>query len=275
MEMSIQVIDRAVRILDVVSENGGATLSAIRHETALPISTVSRILDALAGHALVARAEDQRTYELGRRFLTLSARVHHQPSDLIKLGRPLLERLAAESGEDVALSRLQGTHAMIVDRVDGPNPLKIIDVLGQPEPLYCGAFRKVLLAYQSPEWIERYLRSIRFIRFTRNTIATRAALRAELARIREQGHARSVGERLPDAAGVAAPVFGVQGELEAAVFIVPPTSRFTRPRVPRLVSLVMETARTLTALVQGAIPVAREHAAPGRDPVKSRRRGGP
>jgi DNA-binding IclR family transcriptional regulator len=272
--MSIQVIDRAVRILDVVSENGGARLSAIRQETALPISTVARILETLAGHALVERGADQRTYGLGRRFLTLSARIHHQAADLIKLGRPLLERLAAESGEDVALSRLQGTHAMIVDRVDGPNPLKIIDVLGQPEPLYCGAFRKVLLAYQSPEWIERYLGSVRFIRFTRNTITSKTALRAELARIREQGHARSVGERLPDAAGVAAPVFGVRGELEAAVFIVPPTSRFTRARVPVLVRLVMETARTLTALVQGERPGVRDHAAAGPEAPRSRRRGG-
>ncbi len=272
--MSIQVIDRAVRILDVVSQNSGATLSAIRQETALPISTVSRILDALAGHALVERGEDHRTYGLGRRFLTLSARIHHQAADLIKLGRPLLERLAAESGEDVALSRLQGTHAVIVDRVDGPNPLKIIDVLAKPEPLYCGAFRKVLLAYQSPEWIERYLASVRFIRFTRNTIMSKPALRQELERIRQQGHARSVGERLPDAAGVAAPVFGVRGELEAAVFIVPPTSRFTRAREPRLVRLVMETARTLTAMVQGQVPVVWEHAAAGREQPKPRRRGG-
>lgn len=272
--MTIQVIDRAVRVLDVVSQNGGATLSAIRQETSLPISTVSRILDALASHALIERAEDQRTYGLGRRFLTLSARIHHQAADLIKMGRPLLERLAAESGEDVALSRLQGTHAVIVDRVDGPNPLKIIDVLGQPEPLYCGAFRKVLLAYQSPEWIERYLASIRLIRFTPNTIPSKAALRRELERIREQGHARSVGERLPDAAGVAAPVFGVRGALEATVFIVAPTSRFTRARIPRLARLVMATARTLTALVQGEAPVAREHSTAGREQSRSRRRGG-
>ena len=83
--MSIQVIDRAVRILDTVSQNGGATLSSIRAETSLPISTVSRILDTLATHALVERDEGQRTYSLGRRFLTLSSRVHQQAANLIKL----------------------------------------------------------------------------------------------------------------------------------------------------------------------------------------------
>jgi len=61
--MSIQVIDRAVRILDVVSENGGATLSAIRQQTALPISTVSRILETpglTADIALETRSRGRR-----------------------------------------------------------------------------------------------------------------------------------------------------------------------------------------------------------------------
>src|SRR5205085_1958036 len=153
---NIQVIDRAVRILDVVSQSGGATLSSIGAKASLPLSTVSRILESLAAHALVERDEDGRMYRLGRRLLTLSSGVRQQSADLIRLGRPLLEQLAVRSGEDVGLSRLQGAHAVIVDRVDGPSHLKIIDVLAKPEPLYCGAFRKVLLAHQSPEWIDKY-----------------------------------------------------------------------------------------------------------------------
>src|SRR5262249_55718555 len=126
---SIQVIDRAVRILDVVSQTGGATLSAIGAQSSLPLSTVSRILESLASHSLIEREEDGRTYRLGRRLLALSFGVRQQSADLIRLGHPLLEQLALRSGEDVGLSRLQGSHAVIIDRVDGPNHLKIIDVL--------------------------------------------------------------------------------------------------------------------------------------------------
>jgi IclR family transcriptional regulator, KDG regulon repressor len=248
---NIQVIDRAVRILDVVSETGGATLSAIGARSSLPLSTVSRILDSLASHALIERDEDGRTYRLGRRLLTLSSGVRQQSADLIRLGHPLLEQLAVRSGEDVGLSRLQGAHAVIIDRVEGPNHLKIIDVLGKPEPLYCGAFRKVLLAYQSPEWIEKYLASVKFVRFTPNTLRSKAAVRDELTAIRQRGFASSFGERLPDAAGVAAPIFGIGSDIEAAVFIVVPTTRFTAEKSPQLAGLVKEVARQLTGRMRG------------------------
>src|SRR5947207_13517739 len=91
---NIQVIDRAVRILDVVSQNGAAKLSAIGAQVSLPLSTVSRILDSLAGHALVEREEDGRTYRLGRRLLTLSSGVRRRSADLIRSAHPVSDPLA-------------------------------------------------------------------------------------------------------------------------------------------------------------------------------------
>jgi DNA-binding IclR family transcriptional regulator len=249
----IQVIDRAVRILDTIGDNDGATLTAICGQTKLPISTVSRIVGSLSAHGLVGRGTDGRRYVLGPRLLALSSRVRSRP-DLMRVARPVLERLSRESREDCALSVLHGTHAVIIDRVDGPNPLKIIDVLGQPEPLYCGAFRKVLLAHQHPEWIDRYLASIRLVRFTPQTITTRRALRRELEAIRTHGYALSFGERLPDAGGVAAPVFGLTDEILAALFIVAPCTRITGERPVQLATLVMAAAQEVTQRLRGEWP---------------------
>lgn len=270
---SIQVLDRAVRILDVVSQNDGATLSVIAGAVKLPLSTVSRILDALGYHALIERDERGRTYRLGRRLLALSAAVPQQASDLVFLARGILERLSAASGEDGGLSRLHGTHAVIVDRVDGPNPLKIIDVLGKPQPLYCGAFRKVLLAYQDSEWIERYLASLKLVRFTPKTLRSKPAIREELDRIRRQGYATSLGEVLPDAAGVAAPIFGVRGDLQGSIFLVVPASRFAKERVAQLAGLVVEAARELSSKLRGEnhAQVAPLRRAPARSRQTTRR----
>jgi DNA-binding IclR family transcriptional regulator len=254
----IQVIDRAVRILDAIGGDGSVTLTAICDQTRLPISTVSRIVDSLAAHGLVGRDAETRSYVLGPRLLALSTRVRRRP-DLVRLARPVLEHLAAESREDCALSVLHGTHAVIVDRVDGPNPLKIIDVLAQPEPLYCGAFRKVLLAHQPPPWIDRYVASIRLVRFTPQTITSRKALRRELDEIRTRGYALSFGERLPDAGGVAAPVFGPGGEILAALFIVAPCSRIAGDRALELADLVVEAAREVTRRLTGERPVRPPH----------------
>jgi IclR family acetate operon transcriptional repressor len=79
----------------------------------------------------------------------------------------------------------------------------------------------------------------------------KAAVREELERIRERGFASSFAERLPDAACVAAPVFGVGGEIEAAIFSVVPTVRFAENGSSLLAGLVVDAARQLTARLHG------------------------
>lgn len=255
---SIQVLDRAMLILEVIAGSGSATLTSIAAEVKLPLSTVSRILDSLGSHGLVERDRDNRTYHLGPRILALGSRVRHR-RDLLKIARPILEDLAAASEEDVGLSSLQGTHAAIIDRVEGPQPLKIIDVLAAPVPLYCGAFRKVLLAHQTTDWIEQYLSSTRLVRFTPRTISSKQALRKELQSIRENGYALSFGEKIPDAAGVAAPVFDLRGKIRAAVFIVGPITRITEESVPRLVKVIVAAAEQVTGLLRGEAPEIADH----------------
>src|SRR5437667_6015933 len=204
---AIQVLDRAMSLLDVIADRGSGTLTALGAETKLPVSSVARILESLGAHGLVERDGDRRKYYLGARLLTLSSSVKYR-RELTALARPILERLSADSEEDTGLSVLRGPHAVILERVDGPKPLRIIDVINLPIPLYCGAFRKVLVAYQPEEWIERYLATTKFVRFSPTTITSRQAFRKELAAIRERGYADSFGEHVPDAGGVAAPVFG-------------------------------------------------------------------
>ena len=249
---AIQVLDRAMSLLDAIADRGSGTLTALGAETKLPVSTVARILESLGAHGLVERDGERRTYYLGTRLMTLSSGVKYR-RELITLARPILEQLCRDSEEDTGLSAFRGPQVVILDRVDGPKPLKIIDMMNLPVPLYCGAFRKVLVAYQPEEWIERYLATTRFVRFTDTTITSRQAFRKELTAIRERGYADSVGEHLPDAAGVAAPVFGPRGDIQAGVFVFGPVTRITPQTVPRHARLVMDAARRLTGALRGEI----------------------
>jgi DNA-binding IclR family transcriptional regulator len=254
MWKDIQVVGRAVRILELLSENGGITLTSLSTKAELPVSTVSRILHSLMFHGFAEVDPVTRSYRLGSRLLFLSARANPR-RELIELARPALKRLADESHEDVGLSVLQGTHAVIIDRVEGPEPLKIMEVLGQSVPLYCGAFSKVLLAFQDREFIDKYLASTRLVRFTPTTITSKKVLREELRTIRKLGHAHSFGEYFPDGAGTAAAVFGFRDEILAAVFLSGPRSRITRDRALSLARLVARAAQDVTRQLRGERPV--------------------
>ncbi len=78
---------------------------------------------------------------------------------------------------------------------------------------------KALLAYFEPARLKRYLREVTRERFTPSTVTGAAELTAELERIRGDGLARTLGERVAGANGLAAPVFGEDGKVVAAVLI--------------------------------------------------------
>jgi DNA-binding IclR family transcriptional regulator len=252
---SIQVIDRAVRLLEVIGNTESATLSALATAANLPLSTTSRILESLIGHGFVARETAGRSYGLGLRLAALGQRAR-QRQHVTATSRPVLEALAADTGEDVGLSVLVGTVAVVMDWVDGPQPLKIVqpETIGAPEDLHYGAFRKVLLAHQEAAWIESYIAGLTFRKYTSRTITSRPALRRELERIRDHGHAVSIEEKIRDAAAVAAPVFGSDGKIRAAVMISCPVSRFGQARIGSLSSSVMRAAGEITRRLDGIEP---------------------
>jgi DNA-binding IclR family transcriptional regulator len=156
--------------------------------------------------------------------------------------------------------------------VEGSQPLKIVGEMRQPVPLHCGAFRKVLLAHQKPEWIEEYIGSLKPIKFTPRTITSKAVLQRELAAIRARGYAVSYGEYLRDSGGVAAPVFGEREELEAALFIWGPYARLNENTTDRYARIVVDAASTLTRLFRGQRPNSRDEKTTYSTREKSQRR---
>jgi DNA-binding IclR family transcriptional regulator len=247
----IQVIDRAMLVLDAIESTPVASLSALAAATRLPLSTVARILESLIAHGLVERESGGRSYSLGLRLVALGQRAK-QRQNLTVISRPILEVLAKETGEDVGLSVLQGVDAVFLDWVDGPEPLKIVqpDTIGVREDLYYGAFRKVLLAWQEEAWIESYLNSLKFHKYTSHTITSKTALRRELDLIRSQGYAVSIEEKVRHAAAVAAPIFGPDGRLRAAIMTSGPVSRYKPMRIRSLSTSVRHAAaRIMRGLV--------------------------
>ena len=143
--MTIQVIDRAVRVLRIVARAGPSSLTQISSESGLPVPTVARILQSLVDNGILRRLDD-KTYHLGARLVPLSTRLEpfRQP---LEIAHPRIEELARITREDCGLSVLQGNEAVVVDWCYGPRPPRIIEPYSREIPLYC-AFGKVLIAFQ-------------------------------------------------------------------------------------------------------------------------------
>jgi DNA-binding IclR family transcriptional regulator len=73
------------------------------------------------------------------------------------------------------------------------------------------------------------------------------ALAREVDQVRGQGWARAEGEREPDLNAVAAPVFGVRGELAAILGLQGPAGRFDQAAQDAAVPALAEHAQALSA----------------------------
>ena len=98
--------------------------------------------------------------------------------------------------------------------------------VGNRSPLYAGASSKCLLAFSTPDFIENYLEAVEFRPLTDHTITTADKITEELAHIRQQGYAMSLGERSIGLGSLSAPVLDHRGLILAAVSLAIPEIRY-------------------------------------------------
>ncbi len=166
--------------------------------------------------------------------------------DIGDIVRPEIEALAAEVGETighVAFDPVTGT--AIMDTVAwGSTPLKYGLATGVEIPLYAGAAGKAILAFARPDVIDQQV----LVPLNPNTITNLDELRAQLAQIRENGWATGDGERIPDAYGVAAPIF-TNGNVTGSVTISIPSYRSHDTDIHQLSTALTHTTNRISKLL--------------------------
>lgn len=152
---SIQVIDRAVQLLDAIAAAGvPATLKILSAETGLHPSTAHRILNVLAAHGLAGRG-DGGAWHLGTRLRELGSRVAVQ-ADLRAEARPIMEALRDTLGETVNLTVPEGDEVVYIDRVISNRMMRVEQVIGSRAPLHVTAVGKLMLGESGDAAIDAY-----------------------------------------------------------------------------------------------------------------------
>jgi DNA-binding IclR family transcriptional regulator len=219
-----QAIDRAAALVaTVVRADEPLSFGDLQDECGLPKSTTSRLLTALERTELIER-NDTGSYVAGPLFWLYATR--HDPWDeLVRLARPTLEKVGADTGETVHLSVARGDRVVQVAQLDSTYLLGSRDWTQVDVPEHCSALGKVLLAYGA---LELPLGSLE--RLTPRTVTDRTALRRELEQVSRRGYASTVDELEIGLTGVAAPVRGVEGDVVAALGISGPSQRLEERR---------------------------------------------
>ena len=205
----IQSLLRAMELLELLKEaNHKYSIAELSESTGLPPSTIHRILQTFCEKKYVIRDERSHTYRLGPALIPLG-KAAAKGIRLQDAAHPILAALSASTQEDSYLIIPVGNKGLVIEKVDGPNHLKVVEEFGYEMYLHCGAIRKVLLAFQSPSFIDQYLNNI-VIHDNAFPHVESEELRKELEQIRSCGYAITYGDYVNDAAGIGGDVRRVE-----------------------------------------------------------------
>lgn len=242
----VQVLERAVRILDVLADHPRDLNAAeIADRLSLHKSTIHRLLAVLDRHALIRRNPDTGSYALGLRLFELGSRAV-RGLELREQAQPFLDRLVRETGETAHICVLDGADMVSIANVEGPRTLRMPATVGRRTPAHCSAVGKAMLAFLPETDVHELIRQRPLRTYTAKTLGTPGALVANLRQARIRGYAVDDEEIENGLRCVGAPVRNHTGEVVGAVSIAGPTFRITKGKVPMLARSVMAVARELS-----------------------------
>src|SRR4051794_29608656 len=236
---SVQSVDRALTILELLAREGDAGVTEIAAELGVHKSTAFRLLATLELHRLVEQIGDRGRYRLGVGNLRLAGATTAR-LDLVTEARPVCRQLAADTGETVNITVRSETSALYLDQVAGSSAVQSHNWVGQHIPLHATSNGKVLLSELSEAELKDAVRALP--RVTDATVTSRSKLRTELAEVREAGYALAVDELEVGLTAAAAPIRSAHGDIVASMSISGPTFRLTRERLEETVPLVVAAA---------------------------------
>jgi DNA-binding IclR family transcriptional regulator len=240
-----QAVQRAVGLLKAfTAERPVLHLPELASAAALNKTTAFRLLSALVEEGLLERLP-RAGYRLGPELLALGSRALGA-TGLRAASRAELQALAFTTRETATLEVLVGRDVLILDEAAGDHVVASMPSLGTRWPAHTTSTGKVLLAHLPASTLDHLLGSP-LEAPTARTIAEPAALRRELARVRERGWSLASEELEAGFVAVGAPVRGADGQVVAALSVGGPRARLNQERVREIVRLLPAAAARISA----------------------------
>jgi len=248
--LTIQSLDRAIKVLDIVSEADGVSLTHISRRAGLAPSTAHRILATLEFHGLLQQDREQghwligvKTFQIGNAFL--------RNRKVSQVARPFMRDLMEATGETVSLAIEDDDTAVFIAQFECHSPVRTFHRPGSRVAMHASAVGKALLCSKDHKSIRRFLEHAGLARFTEKTIVDPVTFERELQIIKQRGWSIDDEERITGMRCVGAPILNEHLEALAAVSVSGPTARMTTERLSEFGPPVKRCAAAITRAVGG------------------------
>ena len=245
-ETGTGTVSRALHLLRVIAEEGGCvTVKSASDRLGLAPSTTHRLLQLLRQDGFIETLE-QGQYSVGPQFLRVSSLIVSN-SSIIARAQAAIQKTAHQFNETVMFGLYLPTEGALSfeGRADGQQRLTYQIDLHKPTSLVWGASGKSVLAFLPQEVVEEVLEMETSSPAQGAPRPSLDELNGELEIIRKQGWATSRSEKLPDARGIAAPIFGPAGVV-GCICLTTPESRMDLANIEEFGKTVASHAMALS-----------------------------
>jgi DNA-binding IclR family transcriptional regulator len=213
----VPAVSRALALLERLADaRGPLTLARLSSDLGLPKSSVHGLLSTLVSFGYLRRQPDG-AYLIGPRVMGL-AEAFVSGTDVAQEFAALWDRGDAPE-ETVVLSVLSGTEALYVAVRNSARPLGLAFNVGMRLPAYLSGSGKAMLAFLPTDEVRRRFAEGLGTRLTRKGPRSIEALLKELALTRKRGYSIDEEAVREGVISFGAPVFGVAGDVVAAVSV--------------------------------------------------------
>lgn len=242
-----------LRLLHVLAALGnhpeGQTLSQLCQSLSMPKTTLFTMLKVLESANYLTH--DDGAYRLGPEAVTLGAAMAESPKrNFPDCAKGSLQDLSRRTGETGFLAVLTPDRLFCkyVAVVETDNWLRFSVKLGSQKPAYATGSGRAMLAYLPDNEIEQLVQNFSFERLTPKTVSSRRTLLASLKEVRKHRVSVVDSGTVAGVVAVAAPIFGLNGEVTAAVTVGGPTPRLAE-RLPAVEMAVRDAAEDISRML--------------------------
>jgi len=244
----MSAISKGFKIIDAVTTAGkdGLTFSRIVEKTGVPKASAHRLLNELVELSALTLDPTTRCFRGGLLLARFGASVMAD-YDLRTVARPFLQALHDEFGHVATLGIRNQDSGVYIDKIEAKDfGFRLHSEVGKTFPLHCTAMGKVLLSHAEPSIVRR-VTSRKLEAHTANTITDGKELREMLKQVKDRGYAIDDEEITRGLVCVAAPVFGVDGDIAGAMSCTFPSYIKSESSMQPKIDAVRQFARQASA----------------------------
>jgi DNA-binding IclR family transcriptional regulator len=246
-DYSVPAIHRAVQVIEILAaSHTGFSLAEISRQTAIPKSSLFRILAALEQHSIVIQDHDRKIFKLGMKLLDWG-NAALEKIDLKTVVHPHLVHMANETRESYYLAILDSYEVIIIDRADTPEIWSMVARLGGRSPVHATASGQVLIADLPPEGLDQFIERSGLKRFTPKTITNIGRLKKRLKDVKRLGYSVADAEYKADLCAVSVPIHDHRGRVVGALMTGIQSERKKKAEVvARLVDILKKESMVIS-----------------------------